>query len=78
MEEIRATAWIVEDVKTVQKELPMAILAQPPKSHIDTRVNEIYEKWKSIYTELGSEFVDESGIEKWAFGVVEKLPILIN
>ena len=78
MEEIRATAWIIEDVKTLQKELPLAILAQPPKPDVGTGVKEIYEKWKCIYTELGSEFIEENRIEKWALQVVEKLPILIN
>lgn len=73
VEEVRATAWVIEDVKIAQPQLRLAVLAEPPKRY-DTKVNEIYEKWKSIYTELGSEFIEENKLEKWARDVVERLP----
>lgn len=75
VEEVRATAWIIEDVKNAQPQLRLAILAKPPKRD-DIKVNQIYEKWKFIYTELGSEFIEENKLEKWARDVVERLPIL--
>jgi hypothetical protein len=75
-EEIWATAWTIDDVRKAHSSLKLAILVKPPRPD-DTKVNQIFHKWKSIFKDLKSDFVEENRIEKWAINVAQELPARI-
>jgi hypothetical protein len=71
--EIRATAWTIEDVKELHKDLAVGIVALPPKTH-----SKEFDRAVSLFQALGAEVVDEKGVVGWADSKVNDVAVEIG
>jgi hypothetical protein len=69
--DISATAWLVEDVKRVNKDFPIGVVVLPPAED-----NETFQKAKNIFQELRAEVVSEHDLSGWAEKMVNRIPAL--
>ncbi len=67
--EISAAAWITQEIKTVDQDFPLGIVALPPKTNTT-----VYNDAKKIFEDLGVEWVPETELQSWVERMVEKVP----
>ncbi len=68
--DIDATLWAVDDVRKANANLPLAILALPPR-----RETALYRNARRVFRQLDADFVPEERVERWAKSIVRTLPI---
>lgn len=66
---VDATAWAVNDVRQKRPELPLAILALPPKK----KSSETYQRARHVFSELDAVMLSEKDAAKWAASQAGKL-----
>lgn len=67
--DVRIAAWTVDDVRLKDRELPIAVVAIPPKKHVEP-----FTRAKRIFSGLEATFVTEDEVGDWARNAVDKLP----
>jgi Protein of unknown function (DUF3037) len=65
--EVQATAWTIDDVLREHRDLPLAVVALPPRSRSKT-----YDHAVELFGELGADVVPEHEIEAWAEEAAEQ------
>lgn len=75
--DIDATAWQLSDVKALDKALPLAVIALPPRegSEQADRMRPVFEKAREVFQHLGAEVVTEDHVEMWADRMASRIPI---
>jgi hypothetical protein len=69
--EISATAWLIEDVKSAQPDVPIGVAVLPPKRALD----DTFAKATTLYQQLGAEVLTEGDqLSRWAERMVDQLP----
>jgi hypothetical protein len=66
-ETLDALSWWIEDVKRLDNDFPLAVVALPPKAEFDgyTQLFEAYENTKETYTNLGATVLKEEEVPAW-------------
>lgn len=74
---VDALAWAITDVRAVDRTLPLAIVALPPKEDVEEhgRLVDLYHHTVKVYTGLGAEVLTERDIERWANRMASLIPI---
>jgi len=71
--EVDATAWAIDDVKSRQKEISLAVIALPPlKGKGDN--TEMFERAQRIFNGLKAPIKRENELDQWAKKAVNKIP----
>jgi len=65
--DVDATAWAVDDVRKRKLDLPLAVLALPPKKE-----TKLYARATQIFEGLDAAVLTESDVDKWATRVAKK------
>lgn len=72
-----AVAWAINDVRSFDLDIPLAVVALPPKD--DTREHkkllQLYRNTVKVYTGLGAEVITEQDIEPWAARMISRIPV---
>ncbi len=68
--DLRVAAWAVDDVRLQDRNLPVAVIALPPKQEVEP-----FERARRIFTGLEAEFVTEDQVGEWARTVVRNVPL---
>jgi hypothetical protein len=66
--EVDATAWSISDIHESTPELPITIVALPPRT-----TSKAFETARRIFRRLDAQVVEESEVESWAQGSVGEL-----
>lgn len=71
-------SWMIADVKHYQPDIPIAIVALPPKKDANRyqESQQIYQQATSTYLKLGAEVLAEDDVEDWVLERLDKTDIL--
>lgn len=74
---ISSLAFMIIDIKESNPELPLAVIALPPKeeSPDHDRLEKIYRQTKITYGQLGAKVLQEDQLESWASDCLERVTV---
>ncbi|NJN21927.1 MAG: DUF3037 domain-containing protein [Leptolyngbya sp. RL_3_1] len=68
-------AWMIVDVKESMPELPLAVVALPPRPDVSDhrRLMKLYDSTTETYQDLGAKVLDETGMDTWVSQQIEQM-----
>lgn len=68
--DLKAIYWAFTDVRERDRDLPLALVALPPK----TRSSDLFSHATSVFRGIGADIVTDDQIEGWAEAMAERVP----
>lgn len=74
--QIDALAWAVADVRDRETDIPIGILALPPKSDSGRNSQRLFGQSVAMYRELGADVLTEKSMNDWSVRHSQRVPKL--